>query len=138
MFPKLGSTWRWLGKNSTNYGNLVGASLKQILASDAKAGIGAIFKSFGKTVAFTGIINLSLNLIENGLDLTDSEMWVDTVIDTSIGVGAYYLASGTMSLVTAGFAAAGFAVPGGVVVAGVILLSIGFDALIRWLIGYDD
>ena len=64
-------------------------------------------------------------------------MLLDTMIDTAIGAGSYYLATGTMSLITAGFAAAGIAVPGAFVVVGLILFSIGFEALIRWITGYN-
>ena len=136
MYPILGGTWSRFAKSKAGYGNLVGASLKQILASDARAGIGAIAKSFGKTVGITAATNLVFNWIENGFKF-DGDLWVDTAIDTAIGVSAYYLASGTMSLIAAGVALAGMALPGVIVVGGIILLSIGFDWLIRKITGYD-
>ena len=72
------------------------------------------------------------NLHENGFDLTDKAMW----IDTAIGIGAYGFAMGTASLATAGLAMAGVALPGIVVIGGVIILSIGFDNLIRAISSY--
>ena len=134
IFPKLGSTWRWFDKSS-NYFKSVGASFKQIVALDARAGAGALLKSLGSTLAWTGGVNLVFNLIENGFDITDAEMWKNTAIDTAIGVSSYYLAAGTMSLITGALAMAGLTIPGGVVVVGVIALSIGIEALIRWLFG---
>ena len=92
-------------------------------------------KSFGKTAAVTAFINLVFNYYENNCQV-DGAMLLDTVIDTAIGLGAYGLATATTSLIVAGFAAAGFTIPGVVVIGGVILLSIGFDWLIREIIGY--
>ena len=65
-------------------------------------------------------------------------MWLDTGIDTAIGMGAYGLAMGTATLATAGLAMVGVALPGIIVVGGVIILSIGFDHLIRAISGYWD
>ena len=63
-------------------------------------------------------------------------MLIDTAIDTAIGASSYGLASGTMSLVSAGLLTAGVTLPGIVVVTGVVVLSIGFDHLIRAISGY--
>jgi len=137
MFPKIDSTWSRFKITKLSYGELVGASFKQIVASDVRAGLGAMFKSFGNVVGINVATNLFGNLCVNGFDITDVQMWQDTAIDTAIGVGSFYLASGTMSLITVGIASAGFAIPGIVVVGGVVLLSIGYDWLIREITGYD-
>ena len=63
-------------------------------------------------------------------------MLKDTAIDTAIGVGSYYLAAGTMSLVTAALVTAGVALPGVIVVGCVLVLSVGFEHLIRAISGY--
>lgn len=65
-------------------------------------------------------------------------MMKDTAIDTAIGVSSYYLASGSMSLITTGLLTTGIAVPGVAVVGGVIVLSIGFEYLIREIFEYKD
>ena len=51
-------------------------------------------------------------------------MLVDTAIDTAIGVGTYYLAAGTMSLVSAGLLAVGVALSGIVVVGGIVIRAV--------------
>ena len=138
MYPITESTWRWFNKSNSyikNYFNNFLASFKQILKGDARASWGAVAKSFGKTAAFTAFINLVFNYYENNCQV-DGAMLLDTVIDTAIGLGAYGLATATTSLIVAGFAVAGFTIPGVVVIGGVILLSIGFDWLIREIIGY--
>jgi len=140
-FPKLGDTWCWVGKSGSplkDFSNLANGSFRQILTGNARAGWGALAKSFGKTAALTGFINLGFNLYENGFDFTDGEMWKDTAIDTAIGLGAYYLAAGTASLIVAGVAMAGIAIPGLIVIGGVVLLSMGFDWLIREVTGYKQ
>ena len=44
-----------------------------------------------------------------------------------------------MSLLTTGaLVAFGWNVPGLIVVGGVVVLSIAYDALIRWITGYDE
>ena len=134
-FPKLGSTWRQFYKGKSSYGDLVGASFKQIIAGDAKAGFGAIAKSVGKTALLTGLVNFGFNLYENNWQV-DGAMLLDTAIDTAIGLGAYGLAAGTASLAIAGLAMAGFSIPGFVVVVAVIGLSIFFDWVIREITGY--
>ena len=65
-------------------------------------------------------------------------MLLDTAIDTAIGVGSYYLATGTMSFATAGLLAAGVTLPGVAVVSGLIILSVGFEHLIRAISSYWD
>ncbi|MDO9629112.1 MAG: hypothetical protein Q7I99_04350 [Acholeplasmataceae bacterium] len=140
MHPTMGGTWRWFGKSGSslaNFGNLAQGTFRQILTGDAKAGFGTIAKSMGSTVALHAVINFGFNLYENNWQV-DSNMLIDTGIDTAIGVGAYLMASGTMSLITAGVVMAGFAVPGIVVVGGVIVLSMGFDWLIRKAKGYHN
>ncbi len=135
MHPIMGGTWRWFPKSSSNFGTIAQGTFKQILTGDARAGFGAIAKSVGNVVGVNALINFGFNLYENNWQI-DSTMLKDTAIDTAIGVGSYYLAAGTMSLVTAGVVAAGFSVPGIIVVGGVIILSVGFEHLIRAISGY--
>lgn len=140
MHPIMGGTWRWFGKSGSslaNFSNLAQGTFRQILTGDAKAGFGAIAKSMGSTVALHAVINFGFNLYENNWQV-DSNMLIDTGIDTAIGVGAYLMAAGTMSLITAGVVMAGFAVPGIVVVGGAIVLSMGFEWLIREATGYRN
>jgi hypothetical protein len=140
MRPIMDSTWRWIRKTSSNWTNFASLSqgaFKQILTGDAKAGFGALAKSFGSTVGLNAFVNFGFNYYENNWKI-DGAMLKDTAIDTAIGVGSYYLATGTMSLVTTGAVMAGFAVPGIIVVVGVVLLSIGFELLIREITGYYD
>ena len=141
MHPIMGKTWRWFGQSnsySSNFGTLAQGSFKQILTGDAKAGFGAIAKSVFGTVGLNFGVNAIFNLYENNWDYKDVDMWIDTGIDTAIGVGSYYLAAGTMSLITAGVVAAGFAMPGIIVVGGVVLLSMGFEWVIREVFDYHQ
>ena len=83
-------------------------------------------------------VNFAFNLYENNWQIDDA-MIQDTLIDTAIGLSSYYMAAGTMSLLTAGaLVAFGWNVPGLIVVGGVVVLSIAYDALIRWITGYDE
>ena len=137
MHPIMGGTWRWFSKSTSSFGTVAQGTFKQILTGDAKAGFGALAKSFGSTVGLNAFVNFGFNYYENNWKI-DGAMLKDTAIDTAIGVGSYYLATGTMSLVTTGAVMAGFAVPGIIVVVGVVLLSIGFELLIREITGYYD
>ena len=137
MHPIIGGTWRWFGKSSSSFGTVAQGTFKQILTGDARAGFGAIAKSVGGVVGLNALVNFGFNLYENNWQV-DSEMLVDTAIDTAIGVGSYYLAAGAMSLATAGLLAAGVALPGIIVVGGVVILSIGFEHVIRAISGYWD
>ena len=137
MYPIMGGTWRWFAKSSSNFGTIVQGTFKQILAGDARAGFGTIAKSVGGVVGLSALINFGFNFYENNWKI-DSAMLKDTVIDTAIGVGSYYLAAGTMSLVTAGVVAAGVAMPGILVVGSIVLLSVGFEHVIRAIFDYWD
>ena len=140
IHPVMGGTWRWFGKSRSsrvNIGNVAQGTFRQLLTGDARAGIGSIAKSAGKAIGLIALVNFGFNLYENNWQI-DSAMLKDTAIDTAIGVGAYYLAVGTMSLVTAGLVTAGIALPGIIVVGGVFLLSIGFEYIIRAIFGYWD
>ncbi len=137
-YPILGGKHRSFNKNLYNYGDLAVASFKQIVSGNARASFGSMIKSFGKTAGLTSLVNFGFNLYENNWQ-TDSDMLLDTTIDTTISVGSYCLATGTMSLITAGvLAATSWAIPGVIVVGSVFILSIGFDALIRWITGYEE
>ena len=141
MHPIMGKTWRWFGKSESvisNFETIAQGSFKQILTGDAKAGFRAIAKSVFGTVGLNLGVNAIFNLYESNWNYKDVDMWIDTGIDTAIGVSSYYLATGTMSLVTAGVVAAGFAMPGIVVIGGVVLLSIGFEWLIREISNYHQ
>ncbi len=141
MHPIMGDTWRWFAQAESymsNFGSIANRSFKQILTGDARAGFGAISKSISKTIGLNFGVNAIFNLYENNWNYKDVDMWIDTGIDTAIGVSSYYLATGTMSLVTAGFVATGFAMPGIVVIGGVVLLSIGFEWLIREVFDYHQ
>ncbi|MBR4419266.1 MAG: RHS repeat-associated core domain-containing protein, partial [Clostridia bacterium] len=131
MFPILGETHKRLAIHSTSFWKLSNATFRELVTGNAKASIGSVIGSIAGVGFFTFGTNLLFNLHENGFDLTDKAMWIDTGIDTAIGMGAYGLAMGTASLATAGLAMAGVALPGIVVIGGVIVLSIGFDHLIR-------
>ena len=137
MFPELGANWSRFKIANHGYVDLIGASLKQIIVGNARAGWGAVVKSFGKTAMLTGLMNFGFNLYENNWKINGA-MLLDTVIDTAIGLGAYGLAAGTTSLVVSGLAMTGLAIPGVIVVGGIILLSIGFDWLIREITGYKN
>jgi hypothetical protein len=136
----MGGMWRWVGKSGSslaNFGSLAQGTFRQLLTGDAKAGFGAVTKSISSTVALNALINLGNNLYENDWRI-DSNIFIETAIDTTISVGAYYLAVGTMSLITAGVVMAGFAMPGFVVVGGVVVLSIGYEMLIREVTDYHN
>ena len=137
MYPIMGGTWRWFGKSSSSFGTVVQGTFKQILTGDARAGFGAIAKSVGGVVGLNSFVNFGFNLYENNWQF-DLELLRDTVIDTAIGVGSYYLAAEAMSLATAGLLAAGVSLPGGIVVGGVVILSIGFEHVIRAISDYWD
>ena len=137
MFPILGGTWRRFKIDNTSFNKLFAATFKQIIATDARASLGSIIKSFGGTVALTGLVNFGFNLYENEWHI-DNQMLIDTAIDTAIGVSSYYLAAGTASLIVSGLGSLGLAVPGVIVVAGVVLLSAGFENFIRWITGYNN
>ena len=137
MHPIMDGTWRWFGKSSSNFGTIAQGTFKQILTGDARAGFGAIAKSVGGVVGLNALVNFGFNLYENNWQV-DSEMLVDTAIDTAIGVGSYYLAAGAVSLATAGLLTAGVALPGIVVVGGVMILSVGVDHVIRAIFDYWD
>ncbi len=137
MFPELGANWSRFKIAKHGYGDLVGASIKQIVAGNARAGLGALAKSFCRTAALTGFINFGFNLYENNWQI-DGAMLLDTAIDTGIGLAAYGLAVGTVSLAVAGLAMLGLAVPGGIVVVAIIGLSIFFDWAIREITGYKS
>ncbi|MBE5951407.1 MAG: RHS repeat-associated core domain-containing protein [Lachnospiraceae bacterium] len=138
MYPIMGETWRWFGKSDSsisNFGQVSQASYKQILTGDARSGLSAIAKSGVGFTITNAALNLGFNLYENDMKF-DEAMLKDTLIDTSIGVSSYYLATGTMALITAGVVAAGVAMPGIVVVVGVVALSVGYEWEIREL--FDD
>ena len=137
-FPILGGTHSAFTKGKYSYGDLVGASFRKITTDSARGGFGAFAKNFAKTSIYTLGVNFAFNLYENNWQIDDA-MIQDTLIDTAIGVSSYYLAAGTMSLLTTGaLVAFGWNVPGLIVVGGVVVLSIAYDALIRWITGYDE
>ena len=131
MFPIMGGTWRWIGKSSSTFGTLSQSVLKQVIAGDARAGASLIAKKFGGIVLVNVGVNLAFSLATNGFDFGDTDMWLDTAIDTAIGVGAYGLATGTTSLITAGLMLAGASVPGWAVVTVGILLSAGYEWVLK-------
>ncbi len=136
MFPVLGGSHNKLAIHSTNFSKMAGATFKELITGNSKAGLGSILKNVAGVGAYTFGVNLLFNLHENGFDIYDTDMWIDTGIDTAIGMGAYGLSMGTAALVTAGLAMAGITLPGVIVVGGVIILSIGFEHLIREITGY--
>jgi len=137
-FPTLGGTYSAFTKGKYSYGDLVGASFRKITTDSARGGFGAFAKNFAKTSVYTLGVNFAFNLYENNWQIDDA-MIQDTLIDTAIGLSSYYMAAGTMSLLTAGaLVAFGWNVPGLIVVGGVVVLSIAYDALIRWITGYDE
>ena len=131
MFPIMGGTWRWIGRSSSTFGTLSQSVLKQVVAGDARAGAGLIAKKLGGVILINVGVNLAFNLATNGFDFGDTDMWIDTAIDSAIGVGAYGLATGTTSLITAGLMLAGASVPGWAVVTVGILLSVGYEEVLR-------
>ncbi len=136
-FPKPGGTWRWIPKSSSSYFSNSNAIFKLIMTGDAKAGIKTMAKSFGFTVGITAGVNFFANFYENNFHV-DEAMLKDTIIDTAIGVGSYYLAVGTMSLISSGLLTVGVAVPGGLVFVGVIVLSIGIEYAVRDIFDYEN
>lgn len=112
------------------------ATFKELVTGNAKASLSSVVGNIAGVGVLTFATNLLFNLHENGFNFTDKSMWIDTGIDTAIGMGAYSLAMGTASLATAGLAMAGVALPGVIVIGGVIILSIGFEHLIRAITGY--
>lgn len=140
MFPEMGGTWRWFKRGSSrlaNFGVIANGTFKQILTGNARAGFRAIANSVGKMAGVNFALNLAFNFYEN--DFQPSwDLLRDAAIDTSIGMASTLVASGAMSLVTAGVVAAGLSMPGIVVVGGVILLSIGIEWVIREVFDYPD
>lgn len=65
-------------------------------------------------------------------------MWLDTAIDTGIGIASYCLAVGAMSLVGAVALSLGFTLPGVIMIVGVAVLSWFFEQAIRGITGYQD
>ena len=138
MFPIVGGSHKRLAIHSTNFGQLSNATFRELVTGNAKASLGSVIGNIAGIGILTFGTNLLFNLHENGFDLSDEAMWIDTTIDTAIGMGAYGLAMGTATLATAGLALAGVALPGIIVVGGVIILSIGYEHLIRAISGYWD
>ena len=138
MFPVLGGTHNRLAIHTTNFWELSNATFKELVTGSAKASVKSVVGNIARVGLFTLGTNLLLNLSENGFDLTDKDMWIDTGYDTLIGMGAYGLATGTAALATAALAMSGVALPGIVVGGGMIILSIGFEHLIRAISGYWD
>lgn len=136
MFPILGANHKRLAIHSTNFGKMYSATFKELVTGNAKASLSSVVGNIAGVGVLTFATNLLFNLHENGFNFTDKSMWIDTGIDTAIGMGAYSLAMGTASLATAGLAMAGVALPGVIVIGGVIILSIGFEHLIRAITGY--
>ena len=137
-FPILGGTHSAFTKGKYSYGDLVGASFRKITTDSARGGFGVFAKKFATNSLYTLGVNFVFNFYENNWQIDDA-MVQDTLIDTAIGVSSYYMAAGTMSLLTAGaLVAFGWNVPGLIVVGGVVVLSIAYDALIRWITGYDE
>ena len=113
-----------------------GCDFQKIVAGNAKAGAKALIGSFGKVVGITAAINAVFNLVESGFNVTDPNVWIDTAIDTAIGVASYYLAAGMMAGIGALFFAG--SLPGVVMMVGVVVLSWVIENMIRWIIGYQD
>lgn len=120
MFPILGANHKRLAIHSTNFGKMYSATFKELVTGNAKASLSSVVGNIAGVGVLTFATNLLFNLHENGFNFTDKSMWIDTGIDTAIGMGAYSLAMGTASLATAGLAMAGVALPG-VIVIGALL-----------------
>ena len=135
MHPIMDGTWRWFSKSSTSFEKMSQRTFKQILTGDARASVGSIAKSVGNVFFINAFVNFGFNFYENNWKFS-SEMLLDTAIDTVIGVSSYYLAAGTMSIVSACLLTAGVALPGIAIVCGVVILSIGFEHVIRAVSGY--
>ena len=141
MFPILGSTWRYFNKSASvaaNLKNLYAGSVKSLITGNAKAGLKTLIGSFGKTVGAMAAINAFFNLVDNGFNILDAGMWLDTAIDTGIGIASYCLAVGAMSLVGAVALSLGFTLPGVIMIVGVAVLSWFFEQAIRGITGYQD
>ncbi len=138
MFPVLGGTHNRLAIHTTSFWKLSNATVKELVTGGVKASVKSVVRNISKVGLYTLGTNLLFNLSENGFDLTDKDMWIDTGYDTLIGMGAYGLATGTAALATAALAMSGVALPGIVVGGGMIILSIGFEHLIRAISGYWD
>ena len=123
-FPILDGTHSAFTKGKYSYGDLVGASFRKLTTDSARGGLVAFSKKFFKTSSYTFGVNLIFNLYENNWKI-DDDMVYDTLIDTAIGVSSYYMAAGTMALVTTtALVAFGWNIPGLIIVGGVIVLSI--------------
>ena len=141
MFPILGSTWRYFNKSAsaaTSFKNLFAGSVKSLITGNAKAGAKALIGSFGKTVGAMAAINAIFNIVENGFDVADVDMWIDTAIDTAIGAASYCLAVGAMSIIGAVALWVGFTLPGVIMIVGVAIFSWLFEQAIRGATGYQD
>ena len=141
MFPILGSSWRYFNKSASvaaNLKNLYAGSVKSLITGNAKAGLKMLIGSFGKTVGITAAINVFFNLVDNGFDFADADMWIDTAIDTGIGIASYCLAVGVISFFGAVALSLGFTLPGVIMIVGVAVLSWLFEQAIRGVTGYQD
>lgn len=125
MFPILGKTHKRLKIHSTSFVKLSNATFREFVTGSAKASIGSVIGNIAGVGAFTFGTNFLFNLHEYGFDLSNEAMWIDTGIDTAIGMGAYGLAMSTAALATAILA-----------MAGVVILSIGYEHMIRLITGY--
>ena len=137
--PTAANSWNIIIRSSSkfaNFGTAVDAIFKKLVTGNAKANFKALIGSFGKTVGITVAINAVFNLVENGFNVTDPNVWIDTAIDTAIGVASYYLAAGLMAGIGALFFAS--SLPGAVMMLGVVVLSWAIEKIIRWIIGYQD
>ena len=121
-----------------NFGIATDAIFKKIVAGNAKAGAKALIGSFGKVVGITAAINTIFNIVENGFDFADVEMWIDTAIDTAIGVASYCLAVGAMSIIGAVALSIGVSLPGAIMILGVAVLSWAMEQIIRAATEYWD
>ena len=136
-FPILKGTHSTFKKGKYSYGDLAVAGFRKITTESARGGFKSFAKIFAKTSIYSLGVNFAFNLYENNWQIDDA-MIQDTFIDTAICIAVGYMAAGTMSLLTAGaLIAFGWNIPGLVVIGGVVVLSIIYDALIRWIIGYD-
>ena len=137
--PIAANSWNIVIRSSSkfaNFGIAADAIFKKLVTGNAKADAKALIGSFGKTVGITAAINVFFNLVDNGFDFADADMWIDTAIDTVIGIASYYLAAGMMSLVGAFFIAG--SLPGAVMMLGVVVLSLVIEKIIRAIVGYQD
>ena len=86
MFPIVGATHKRLAINSTNFWKLSNATFKELITGNAKVSIISVIGNVAGVGAFTFATNLLFNLYENGFDFKDKDMWIDTGIDTAIGM----------------------------------------------------